>query len=124
MPHFFQIFTVEYYESDDGSYPVETFILAQNPKMQAKIFRSLMLLEQYGNQLREPYSKHLRDGNYELRTRQGSDITRVLYFFFVDRRIILTNGFVKKTTETPPEEIKTAMDRRKRYLERQERNNE
>ena len=124
MSHIYQIFTVEYYESDDGSYPVETFILAQNPKMQAKIFRSLMLLEQFGNQLREPYSKHLRDGIYELRTRQGSDITRVLYFFFVDRRIILTNGFVKKTTETPPEEIKTAMDRRKRYLERQERNNE
>ena len=124
MSHIYQIFTVEYYESDDGSYPVETFILAQSPKMQAKIFRSLMLLEQFGNQLREPYSKHLRDGIYELRTRQGSDITRVLYFFFVDRRIILTNGFVKKTTETPPEEIKTAMDRRKRYLERQERNNE
>ena len=86
MPHIFQIFTVEYFESDDGSYPVETFILTQNPKMQAKIFRSLMLLEQFGNQLREPYSKHLRDGIYELRTRQGSDITRVLYFFFVDRR--------------------------------------
>lgn len=34
------------------------------------------------------------------------DITRVLYFFYYEGRIILTNGFVKKTQETPSGEIK------------------
>ncbi len=41
----------------------------------------------------------------------GSDISRVLYFFVVGRKIILTSGFVKKTQKTPPGEI----DRAKRY---------
>ena len=36
------------------------------------------------------------DGIYELRTPQGSDITRLLYFFFEDNRAIVTNGFEKK----------------------------
>ncbi|MFQ9111530.1 MULTISPECIES: type II toxin-antitoxin system RelE/ParE family toxin [Butyribacter] len=34
-----------------------------------------------GNMLRQPYSKHLEDGIFELRCKFGSDITRVLYFF-------------------------------------------
>ena len=46
-----------------------------------------------------------------MRAKQGSDISRVLYFFVVGRRVILTNGFVKKTMKTPPREI----ERAKRY---------
>lgn len=38
-------------------------------------------------------------------------LTRVLYFSVVGQKIILTNGFVKKTMKTPPGEI----DRAKRY---------
>ncbi len=69
--------------------------------MRAKLFRLLTLLEANGNELREPYSKALGDGLYEIRAIQGNNITRVLYFFFIGRRIILTNGFVKKTDKTP-----------------------
>lgn len=36
---------------------------------------------------------------FELRTKQGSDITRVLYFFIVGKKAILTNGFIKKNAE-------------------------
>ena len=41
------------------------------------------------------------EGIFELRAKVGSDITRVLYFFYVERHIILTNGFIKKTQKTP-----------------------
>ncbi|WP_368230216.1 type II toxin-antitoxin system RelE/ParE family toxin, partial [Blautia wexlerae] len=34
--------------------------------------------------------------------------TRVLYFFIYERKIILTNGFVKKTRKTTIEKIKKA----------------
>lgn len=88
-------FEVEYYEDQNGKYPVEEFILSQEEKMQAKIFRMITLLEEYGNQLREPYSKELDDKIFELRIKQSSNITRILYFFVVGRKIILTNGFVK-----------------------------
>lgn len=64
-----KIFKIEYYKSKDGEYPAEEFILSQNIKMQAKIFRNLELLESKGNNLREPYSKHLEDGIFELRNK-------------------------------------------------------
>lgn len=108
-------FEVEYYEDKNGEYPVEEFILSQEEKMQAKIFRMITLLEEYGNQLREPYSKELDDKIFELRIKQSSNITRILYFFVVGRKIILTNGFVKKQDKTPPGEIKLAKERRELY---------
>ena len=98
--------------------PVRDFILEQDNKMQAKIFHNLELLELNGNSLREPYSKHLEDGIFELRTKVSSDITRILYFFVIGQKIILTNGFVKKTQKTPKNEIDLAKRRRNEYLNR------
>ena len=66
----------------------------------------------------------MEDGIFELRCKLGSNITRALYFFYVGKRIVVTNGFVKKTQKTPPGEIKLAKDRRKDWIERQERENE
>ena len=48
--------------------------------MNAKMVRLLELLEEKGNELREPYSKHLEDGIFELRASQSSNISRALYF--------------------------------------------
>jgi len=112
------LFDVEYYEKEDGTFPAEEFILSLDSKMQAKMFRELDLLETFGNQLREPHSKPLGDGIYEIRAKVASDITRVLYFFVVNKKIILTNGFVKKTQKTPDNEIALAQKYRKDYLER------
>lgn len=110
-----KLFEVEYYEKSDGTFPAEEFILSQDIKMQTKLFRLLELLELKGNELREPYSKSLSDGIFEIRAIQGNDITRVLYFFVVDKKIILTNGFVKKTQKTPENEILLAKKYRKDY---------
>lgn len=104
-------YAVEYYKLENGSKPAEDFILAQDYKMRAKIFSTLTYLEAMGPNLREPYSKPLGDGIFEIRTKLGSDITRVLYFFVVGQKVILTNGFVKKTQKSPPGEI----ERAKRY---------
>ena len=57
---------------------------------------------------------------FELRAKVGSDITRVLYFFMVGKRVILTNGFVKKTVKTPPAEIARAKRYRAEYLGRKD----
>lgn len=96
------MFEVEFYEKSDGTYPAEEFILSQDVKMRAKLFRLLELLELKGHELREPYSKSLSDGIFEIRAIQGNNITRVLYFFVVGKKIILTNGFVKKTQKKHP----------------------
>lgn len=111
-------FEVEYFEKSDGSYPAEAFILSQDVKMRAKLFRLLDLLSEKGHELREPYSKMLEDGIFEIRAKQGTDITRILYFFVVGRKIILTNGFIKKTDKTPRGEIALAKKYRAEYEQR------
>ena len=60
----------------------------------------------------------MKDGIFEIRAKQGTDISRVLYFFVVGQKIILTNGFVKKTQKTPTEEIELAKKYRKDYQDR------
>lgn len=114
------MFEVEYYEKSDGTHPAEEFILSQDVKMKTKLFRLLELLELKGNELREPYSKSLSDGIFEIRANQGNNITRVLYFFVVGKKIILTNGFVKKTQKTPENEIELAKKYREDYERRRE----
>lgn len=76
-------FTVEFFECTNGDKPVEDFILSLDIKIRAKLLGILQILQEKGNQLREPYSKHLEEGIYEIRGKVGSDITRVLYFFIM-----------------------------------------
>ena len=110
-------FEVVLYEKANGECPVEEFITSLDMKMQAKMIGLLELLEEKGNQLREPYSKSIDDGIFELRCKVGNNITRILYFFYYEGKIILTNGFVKKTQKTPAEEIKLAKERRSDFKE-------
>ena len=78
------------------------------------MYREIDLLVMNGPELREPHSKHVEDGIFELRAKQGSDISRVLYFFFVGKKAILTNGFLKKTMK----EIGLAKKYRQEFLNR------
>ena len=110
------------YEKENGEVPVEEFLDSINPKMRAKLYGLMGILQEKGNMLREPYSKHLDDGIFELRCQFGNDITRILYFFFYEGKIIMTNGFVKKTQKTPKEEIQLAKERRKDFIERMMKN--
>ena len=115
-------FKVEFYTKDNGEKPAKDFILSLDTKMKAKVLGIIDVLEEYGTQLREPYSKHLDDGIFEIRGKVGTNITRVLYFFYYGKRIILTNGFLKKTQQTPKNEIKLAKSYRKDFLERMKNN--
>ena len=96
------MFQLEFYESDDGKQPVSDFLDSLDVKMAAKLVGLMEILEEKGTQLRLPYSAPLGDGIFELRCKQGSNITRALYFFFKGGKIIVTNGFTKKTQKIPP----------------------
>ena len=87
--------------------------------MKAKVIRVVDLLKSTGSELRPPYSKHLEDGIFEIRAQVGTDISRVLYFFMIGKKIILTHGFIKKTQKTPPHEIERAKKYRAEYLNRE-----
>jgi len=100
---------VEYYSTPTGKKPVKDFIESLPVKLKAKFFRDVELLEEFGTGLTMPHAKHLQEGIYELRVRVGNDRSRILYFFFGDREIYLTNGFIKKTSKTPPGELEKAL---------------
>ena len=109
------MFDIEYYELPNGIKPAKNFINSLDTKMRVKALASIDILAEYGNTLREPYSKQIRKGLFELRIKFASDITRIFYFFYVDNKIIVTNGFVKKTQKTPPSEIALAMKYKSEY---------
>ena len=109
-------FQVKFFTENNGDKPLATFIKSLDVKLRAKVIVNLQLLEEYGNNAREPLSKHLKDGIYELRTKNGNVIVRILYFFDRQRIIIATNGFIKKTRKTPRSEIELAIKRRNIYF--------
>lgn len=102
------MFSVEFYTKSNGEKPAWDFIESFDEKIQAKLLRSITLLENNGTELRLPHSAKLSDKIFELRVQEGSNIFRVLYFFYVGKRIVMTHGFVKKTQKTPPSEINRA----------------
>jgi phage-related protein len=115
------MFDLEYYSLPNGEKPVAIFIDGLDVQMRAKAFGSLATLAEYGNLLREPYSKAIGNGLFELRVKFAGDITRVFYFFCANNTIVLTNGFVKKTQKTPKLEIELALKYKSDY-ERRKRN--
>ena len=111
-------YDVFFYDLKDGTYPAKDFIDSQPTKMKSKLDKMVSLLREYGPDLRLPYSEFLEDGIFQIRASYGSDISRVLYFFVVGKRIVLTNGFVKKTQKTPYSEIAKAKRFRDEFLSR------
>lgn len=112
---------VEFYDLPNGREPAKDFVLSLEPKMRAKMLWTIQLLQNNGTDLRMPYSENLDDGIFELRAKVGSDISRVLYFFIVGNKAILTNGFIKKTQKTPEAEKDKAKKYRAEYLSRKGR---
>ncbi|MCQ2009183.1 MAG: type II toxin-antitoxin system RelE/ParE family toxin [Sporolactobacillus sp.] len=107
------------YEKQNGEKPVTVYLNSLDTKHRVKVLRNLQLLEEFGptKEMREKI-KPLGNGIFELRTQFSNNIFRILYFHLVDKNLILTNGFTKKTEKTPPREIKKAKDYRDDFLKR------
>jgi len=113
-------FEVVFFEKEDGSCPAEAYLLSLPLKMRTRVYKIIGLLEEYGNHVRMPYSEGLQDGIFQIRAQQEGNISRVLYFFTSGKRIVLTNGFTKKTTRTPQSEIELAKKYRTEYEKQEE----
>lgn len=113
---------VEFYKKENGDIPVMDFLLSLEPKMRAKAFLEIELLEKHGANLREPYTKPLKGDKYknlfELRVKFSSDISRIFYFTFKNNTFVLLNGFIKKTDKTPKRELDKAIKYKEDYERR------
>lgn len=90
-------------------------IAALPPVVQAKLIRLIDKLTVNATALREPDSKPLKDGLFEIRT-MGADIARGLYVYQKSRNIYLLRVFIKKTQKTPSGEISLAFERLEEML--------
>ncbi|MDO4584032.1 MAG: type II toxin-antitoxin system RelE/ParE family toxin [Planctomycetia bacterium] len=113
-------YEIIYFEKSNGRKPVWDFLDdlgKKNQRLRASVLRDMALLRQFGRSLKFPDVRSMGDGLYELRSQAGSDIARVFYFFFDGRKIVVTNGFVKKTPKTPTRELTKAIRYKKEYEE-------
>jgi phage-related protein len=115
-------FTVEFYETSGGSSPVLEFLeeLRQSdPGDHAAVMRGLAKLRNRQNH-REPLTKALGDGLFELR-HVGKLNTRVLWFFVRGRRIIAVHGIRNKGQAIAAHDLDTAEKRMCDWQERFEK---
>ena len=109
---------IEYYQSGNGRHPVDEFIKSLEVKSQARIARTLDLLEEFGIDLGIPYTKYLEKQLWELRVRLGRNRYRIIYFLATGRTFILLHAFSKKTDTVSRTDLEIAKNRRDDYLSR------
>ncbi len=95
------------------------FILSLPDKMQAKIQRTVSLLEEFGYFLPEPHSKKIKtvENLYELRIKLANNICRLFYFYWKDKIYIVTSGYIKKANKTDKTQIQKAIDMMNKFKE-------
>lgn len=111
-------YEIVYYAKSNGREPAREFLFELervNRNLFAKVLQGLDTLGEYGPNTHMPLARYMEDGIYELRSKSPDGISRVFYFFFVGKKVVLTNGFVKKTQKTPPGELEKAKKYKKDY---------
>ena len=112
------LWSIEFYESGNSKYPVEEFINSLEVKSQARIARTLDLLEEFGIELGMPYARYLEKQLWELRARLGRNRYRIIYFLASGKTFILLHAFSKKTDTVSRDDLEIAKNRRDDYLSR------
>ena len=87
--------------------------LALPPKIVAKLIHIFELIELYGANLGEPFTKPLGNELFEIRAKGLEGIARSIYCYQKGKKIIILHSFVKKTQKTPKKEITLALERKK-----------
>ncbi|PIT93800.1 hypothetical protein COU00_02410 [Candidatus Falkowbacteria bacterium CG10_big_fil_rev_8_21_14_0_10_43_11] len=65
---------------------------------------------------REPQSRHLIGKLRELKVDFGNNRYRIIYFFYIGKKIIIVHAFSKKTGTMPRQEIDMALRRMNEFL--------
>ena len=92
--------TVTEYESPNGEAPVLSFLQALTDDAKTEAIALVRIITERGNALREPLSKALGSGLFELRGKTSG--VRIFYTFRPGRVIVLLDGIVKKRGDIPP----------------------
>lgn len=88
----------------------------EDEKLKSKTIRNIYLLADLKNNARPPLSEYIGEGIFELRTKFSSNITRAFYFFIWGNKIIMTNGYIKKSQKLDKNEFNKAKKLMDNYL--------
>lgn len=105
---------VEFYEIPDHGTPALEFINTLDNASQAHVFTALKALQLVGRRhlpLVKRLDKHISEARISCK-----NVTVRILFFHHKGKLILTNGFTKKTRKTPARELTRARDYRDQYL--------
>lgn len=108
-------FQVDFYRDSSGESPIEKFLDELGIVNKPLYDQTLKGFEKLKNRAyhKEPLSKYLEQGLWELRIRSGNNILRVIYTFRKGQIIILLHAFTKKQQKTPEGELEVARRRLK-----------
>jgi phage-related protein len=114
---------VIFFQDEVGHAPVLAWLQdlqKENARAWANCRARLVLLSQFGHELRRPAVDFLRDGIYELRARQGHVQYRILYFFHGRNVAVLSHSLTKEDS-IPPIEIERALKRKRQFEQNPEK---
>ena len=110
---------LEFYVSTENKAPAEEWLESQSDSRQSKFAALFAWMGDHGKIWNERKFKHLTDSDqiFEFKSEDG----RILCFFFVGKRLILTHGFAKQGDKTPKGEIKRAEDIKADFTRREKK---
>lgn len=108
-------FEIVFFRDDDGEKPVAAFLrtLSSNVALALNTKAAIRALQD-GLLHREPFTKALGEGLYEVRV-EGKDAIRILYFYASGRRVVILHAFQKKSQKTPQRELTIAYQRKSQF---------
>jgi phage-related protein len=105
------LWTVDEYRTPQGNLPVRGFIEGLSLAAQARVLAAVRMLREHGSQLAFPQSRALGKRLFELRIDHPEGPFRLFYCFRPGRRIVLLHAIIKRTRQTPPQEMNLARRR-------------
>ena len=111
-----------FYSTDKGHSAVAEFLDSLPPKVAQKVTWVLKLIQELDIVPRQ-YFKKLSDTDeiWECRMAFGGNTYRILGFFHGSNNLVLTHGFMKKTSKTAADKIMKAEQFKADYIRRQRR---
>lgn len=107
-------FTIEWYYTEKGVSPALDYFNSLNDDEKIKTLDLFKLMATEGKIYNQQKFRNEHDQIYAFKPKPH----RFMCFFFIGKKIIVTNGFVKKKDELPLEEKKRALKYQKDYEER------
>ncbi|MCX7173731.1 MAG: type II toxin-antitoxin system RelE/ParE family toxin [Proteobacteria bacterium] len=101
------------YSIDFFNVGVQTEVEGWPAGVNASFVRIAEQMVESGPNLGLPYTRPLGEGLFEIRAKGEEGIGRAFFCTLVGRRIVILHGFIKKTQQIPPKEMKIARKRLK-----------